>query len=74
MMVYGMCFGCGRPFGFNPELVPSIPVRKDGTIAADGDRMPICETCIAYANEKRKASGLPEWTVHPEAYEPTESI
>jgi hypothetical protein len=74
MFVFGTCFGCGRAFTFNPDHVPSIPIRKDGTIGADGDRQPICATCIAYANEKRKASGLPLWTVHPDAYEPAESM
>jgi hypothetical protein len=74
MMLYSHCFGCGRYFGYNPHYVPSIPIGDDGAVTAGGDRKPICATCIAYANEKRKVCGLPLWSVHPEAYEPTESI
>jgi hypothetical protein len=74
MMVYSNCFGCGRYFGYNPEHVPSIPIMADGSVGAGGDRKPICNTCIHYANERRKASGLPLWSVHPEAYEATEAL
>ena len=38
---YGMCFACGKPFAFNPHLVPSIPIGPDGQPAIGGDRKPI---------------------------------
>jgi len=58
----GSCFGCSRPFSFNPMRVPSIRV--------DGDRKPVCQSCINRANALRKAQGLPQHEVHPDAYEP----
>jgi hypothetical protein len=67
---FGVCFGCGRTFGFNPHRVPSIPVRADGTIAADGDRKPICRDCATLANQVREAQGLPLWDVSDAAYDP----
>jgi hypothetical protein len=74
MLVFGHCFGCGKPFGFNPELVPSIPILPDGSVGVGGDRKPICESCITLANHRRIADGLPPWDIPPGAYEPTESI
>lgn len=68
--VYGPCWSCGLPFSYNASWVPSIPVRPDGTIGPDGERMPVCRTCMGIANEKRKAQGLAPHPIHPEAYEP----
>lgn len=62
VFVMGACYGCGKPFGFNPHLVPSIPI--------NGVREPICPDCVAIANPRRKANGLPEIQVLPGAYEP----
>ena len=62
VFVFGPCFGCHRPFSYNPHYVPSIRV--------DGERHPICRGCIAIANPRRKANGLPEIVPHPDAYEP----
>lgn len=73
MIVYSNCYGCGRPFGYNPDRVPSIPILEDGSVGVGGERMPVCPTCIAYANARREVSGLPLWHVHPDAYEPTEA-
>ena len=70
--VLGPCFGCGVPFSYNPHLVPSIPIDAHGHVARGGDRKPICRTCIEYANEKRKLTGLPLWPINDEAYEPVE--
>ncbi len=56
----GECWSCGRSFTFNPVLVPSF----------HGE--PICETCIAEVNRRRRADGLPEWPVLEGAYEPVE--
>jgi hypothetical protein len=58
------CIGCGRVFGFNPHRVPSVIV--------DGVREPVCRTCVDRANDNRKASGLPLFTVYPDSYEPIE--
>ena len=62
VFVFGPCIGCRRPFGYNPHWVPSLTV--------DGQREPICRDCVALANPRRKANGLPEIAPHPEAYEP----
>lgn len=51
-IAYGDCFGCGRPFWFSPTRVPS-------TRDADGVRQPICADCVARANPRRVANGLP---------------
>lgn len=58
----GPCFGCGRLFSFNPLRVPSINVH--------GDRKPICADCVARVNPRRRANGLPEIVVFPDAYGP----
>lgn len=46
----GECFGCGRPFLFDPDRVPSVVV--------DGVRREVCRACVARANPIRKANGL----------------
>jgi recombinational DNA repair protein (RecF pathway) len=63
-LAFSTCFGCGRPFGFNPHRVPSIDI--------DGRREPICAYCVGRVNPMRKANGLPEIVPHPDAYEPIE--
>jgi len=62
LMAMGPCFGCGKPFMFNPNHVPSITIK--------GEREPICKTCIERANPLRKANGIPEVVIDPRAYEP----
>jgi hypothetical protein len=64
MFCLGACYGCKRPFSFNPERVPSIPVA--------GVKEPICASCVAWVNPRRREAGLPEIIVLPGAYEPTE--
>jgi len=54
----GPCFGCKKPFAFNPRRVPSYK----------GE--PICLGCITLVNERRKTAGLPLWPVFEDAYEP----
>lgn len=66
MQAIGQCFGCGRVFAFNPDLVPSIRASQTGT------REPVCETCINTANKRRRESGLPEIVPLPGAYDPEE--
>ncbi len=60
MILMGPCFSCGLVFGYNPDKVPSY------------DGQAICEPCIEQVNTKRKATGLPLWPVHADAYEPQE--
>jgi hypothetical protein len=58
------CFGCGQMFSFNPVWVPSIRI--------EGDRKPICVTCVARANPERIKNGLDPIVVHPDAYQACE--
>ena len=62
MIAIAPCIGCGVPFGFNPDLVPSV------TIA--GEREPICATCVSIANPRRIANGLEPIVPLPGAYAP----
>lgn len=62
LIVFGSCISCHRPFGFNPEKVPSLRV--------NGEREPVCRDCIERVNPARVANGLPAFTIHPQAYEP----
>jgi hypothetical protein len=64
MSVIGACYACKRPFSFNADRVPSIPI--------DGVREPICEDCMAMINAKRKEKGLEPFAILPGAYEPEE--
>lgn len=66
MFVLGNCFACKRPFTFNATWVPSITV--------EGTREPVCADCMAAANAKRVGMGLDPHPIHPEAYEPEESV
>jgi len=58
----GLCFGCKRPFTFNPVRVPSVVV--------DGERYPICAGCVERANPLRAKNGLPLIVPLPGAYDP----
>jgi hypothetical protein len=66
MMVLGPCVGCGRLFTFSAERVPSVVI--------DGEREPICASCVAAANPTRIANGLPPIVVLPGAYEGDETL
>jgi hypothetical protein len=63
------CFGCGKYFSFNPELVPSIRVNSKGKPDPRGVREPICRTCVERVNPKRIANGLPPIVIPEGAYE-----
>ena len=63
MSVIGQCGSCKNTFSFNADFVPSI---RDQA----GVKQPICKQCIDAANPIRKERGLPEFEVHPQAYEP----
>jgi hypothetical protein len=68
---YGACFGCGRVFGFNPDLVPSIPINPtSGEVDPAGVKEPICSVCVDVANPQRTRNGLPAIVVAAGAYEP----
>jgi len=60
--VIAPCAGCGRPFYFNPHKVPSIRI--------NGVKEPVCARCMAHVNTVRREAGVPELTVHPDAYGP----
>ena len=57
MTAMGRCFGCNRLFEFNPTRVPSFK----------GE--PVCASCMAMVNEKRKAAGLAPHPIMVDAYE-----
>jgi hypothetical protein len=56
----GTCFGCNRPFSYNPVKVPSIRV--------DGVKHAVCGDCMARRNEVRVEAGLKPDPIDPEAY------
>lgn len=64
MFAMSGCFGCGRLFSFNPELVPSVMVK--------GRREPICQECVDRANPVRIKNGLEPISVLPGAYDSQE--
>lgn len=81
------CAACGRMFGFNPNLVPSVWIdSRTGRPPDDGnpepdelaermshsDKRPVCETCMVAVNERREAMGLERWPVLPGAYDPVD--
>lgn len=57
----GTCVCCGHLFSFNPVKVPSIRI--------DGERQPVCRTCIEHANPERIKNGMEPIIPDPEAYE-----
>jgi len=59
------CFGCRALFTFNPELVPSVNY--------NGDRRPICQTCVDRVNPSRIKNGLAPIVPLVGAYEPSEA-
>jgi hypothetical protein len=64
MYVLGDCFACHRPFYFSAERVPSI--------VFNGEREPVCESCVRLANPERVKNGLEPIRILPGAYEPDE--
>ena len=64
VMVTGHCVGCKQIFSFHPNKVPSIRI--------DGDRKPICKSCIDRVNPIRKRKGLEPLVPLPDAYEPAD--
>lgn len=74
-IAFAPCIVCGTGFSFNPELVPSHPMRG-GKPSGDYDdpKGPICETCIDALNTERKRRGEPTWHVPAGAYETAEGL
>jgi hypothetical protein len=64
MLAHGECYGCKRFFSFNPDLVPSIRI--------NGNREPVCQSCVDAANPQRLKNGLPPIEVLPGAYDAQE--
>lgn len=60
-LVYGACFLCNNLLSFNPQRVPSI---RD----SQGERQPICETCIQKINAERQKAGMPKIEYAADAY------
>lgn len=63
-MALSPCVGCGRPFAYNPVRVPSLRV--------DGERKPVCLSCVERANPARIRNGLEPIIPAPDAYEPVD--
>ena len=74
MYATGFCIGCNNLFTFNPERVPSIRIRRDrlGNLVHDpeGNREPICRSCVEAANPVRIAKGLLPIEILSGAYDP----
>jgi hypothetical protein len=68
MWAMGPCLACGQVFAFDPERVPSLRWPQP-----DGPREPVCSSCMARANARRKAAGLPPHPILPGAYPPFET-
>jgi hypothetical protein len=62
MSLIAACGGCGRIFTSNPNLVPVVVV--------EGERIPICRSCVEAANPERVKRGLEPIVIQPGAYEP----
>ncbi len=83
MIVMSQCFGCGRVFGYNPDLVPAIkvspnPDQSEGTMPwvsdpQNGQEFPVCRECVERVNPIRIAGGLEPIVPHPDAYKETET-
>ncbi len=74
MIAMGICFNCGGFFTFNPERVPSIRIRRDGSgnLVQDPEatKEPICRSCVERANPIRIARGLQPIEILDGAYDP----
>lgn len=68
-IVVGRCVLCREMFGFNPDRVPSII-----TAESNGQREPVCKTCLPFFNEERERLGLPVLVVLEGSYSPSEGM
>jgi len=76
-IAFGPCWSCRRPFTFDAELVPSVPIDPATQTPADvGEhepdasfvRQPICRDCVGRANANRLADGRELIHILPGAY------
>ena len=74
MFCTSACYGCGRVFTYNPDLVPSIRINSKGQPDPSGQREPICEDCVERANPIRIKNGLEPIRIVPGAYEAQEVL
>lgn len=56
------CINCGKMFGCNPHLVPSIRI--------EGKKEPVCRECTEDYNRRREKEGLGTFPILEGAYEP----
>ena len=59
------CLCCGRLFSYNVHRVPSFRTRPDDA----SSREPVCLSCMAIINVKRKEKGLAPFVIFSDAYE-----
>lgn len=64
VFIHSTCFGCGQPFAYHPNRVPSVRI--------NGQREPICAACVERANPLRIKNGLDPIVPLPGAYEPAD--
>ena len=62
MFLTASCIVCGLLFTSNPDLVP--------VVVLDGERHPICRSCVEAANPERIKRGLDPIVIRPGAYDP----
>jgi hypothetical protein len=62
MIAIGNCVVCGNLFSFNPEKVPSIRI--------NGEKEPICRSCMERVNALKREKGIPEFEIPKDAYAP----
>ena len=67
LLAYAECFVCHQLFLFDPDRVPSIPIRR-GRADPPGEREPICRRCVEAVNPERIAKGLDPIPILPGAY------
>ena len=60
--VMGDCYACRKTIIFNPNHVPSVRI--------NGNREPICQSCVKKANVLRGQQNLPQIQILPDAYKP----
>lgn len=66
MFLITPCYSCRKTFSCNPSLVPAIPANLTST----GEKEPVCQACVEFANPRRIAAGLAPIVILPGAYEP----
>lgn len=65
LILMAECVRCHEMMACNPDLVPSVVI--------NGNREPICRSCVEWANPRRQAQGLEPINILPGAYDPQET-